>query len=177
MSTEINKNEDVAIPLVSSRGECNIPAYFQSDASVVEACNYDLAKDLFKYAIVINLAFSLLFFKNLSTTFMAGFVIFHIFLYFFITRLFVEVSMGEWRTYQAYKYAVKKDPDFSRFDTPLSQFKSITSFLLNQPINRQNMIYFILVVSLFFVWLPIMFNINSEDARFDLSELRKKLPF
>ena len=112
----------------------------------------------------------------MSTTFMLGFVIFHIFLYYFTTKLLVDIAVGEWRTFQAYKMSVKRDPDFSRFDTPLTQFRSITTFLLEQPINKQKMMYLILIVSFLFVWLPIMFKVGGE-SRFDLSALRKKLPF
>jgi hypothetical protein len=166
----------IDIPLLSSVGECNVPTYFQSDQEVVERCNENMAQGLFKVALFVNICFSLLFYKNMSTTFMLGFVIFHIFLYYFTTKLLVDIAVGEWRTFQAYKMSVKRDPDFSRFDTPLNQFKNITGFLLEQPINKQKMMYLILIVSFLFVWLPIMFNVGGE-SRFDLSALRKKLPF
>ena len=166
----------IDIPLLSSVGECNVPSYFQTDPAIVERCNENMAGGLFKIALIVNICFSLLFYKNMSTVFMLGFVIFHIFLYYFTTKLLVDIAMGEWRTYQAYKMSVKRDPDFSRFDTPLTQFKSITGFLLEQPINKQKMMYLILIVSFLFVWLPIMFNVGG-DSRFDLSALRKKLPF
>jgi hypothetical protein len=165
----------IDIPLLSSVGECNVPSYFQSDSSVVERCNEGMAQGLFKIALFVNVCFSLLFYKNISTVFMLGFVIFHIFLYYFTTKLLVDISLGEWKTYQAYKMSIKRDPDFSRLDTPLNQFKSITGFLLEQPINKQKMMYLILVISFLFVWLPIMFNIG--ESRFDISGLRKKLPF
>ena len=166
----------IDIPLLSSVGECNVPTYFQTDQEVVERCNENMAQGLFKVALFVNICFSLLFYKNMSTTFMLGFVIFHIFLYYFTTKLLVDIAVGEWRTFQAYKSSVKRDPDFSRFDTPLTQFRSITSFLLEQPINKQKMMYLILIVSFLFVWLPIMFKVGGE-SRFDLSALRKKLPF
>jgi len=166
----------IDIPLLSSVGECNVPAYFQNDPSVVEKCNEGMAQGLFKIALLVNVCFSLLFYKNMSTTFMLGFVIFHIFLYYFTTKLLVDIAVGEWKTYQAYRMAVKRDPDFSRFDTPLTQFRSITDFLLQQPINKQKMMYLILIVSFLFVWLPIMFNVGGE-SRFDISKLRKSLPF
>ena len=166
----------IDIPLLSSVGECNVPSYFQTDPAIVERCNENMAGGLFKIALIVNICFSLLFYKNISTVFMLGFVIFHIFLYYFTTKLLVDIAMGEWRTYQAYKMSVKRDPDFSRFDTPLTQFRSITGFLLEQPINKQKMMYLILIVSFLFVWLPIMFNVGG-DSRFDLSALRKKLPF
>ena len=166
----------IDIPLLSSVGECNVPSYFQHDPSIVEKCNEGMAEALFKVALVVNICFSLLFYKNMSTVYMLGFVIFHIFLYYFTTKILVGIAMGEWKTYQAYKMSVKRDPDFSRFDTPLNQFKSITGFLLEQPINKQKMMYLILIISFLFVWLPVMFNVGG-DSRFDLSALRKKLPF
>jgi hypothetical protein len=166
----------IDIPLLSSVGECNVPSYFQNDPSIVKGCNESMAEALFKVALVVNICFSLLFYKNMSTVFMLGFVIFHIFLYYFTTKILVGIAMGEWKTYQAYKISVKRDPDFSRFDTPLNQFKNITGFLLEQPINKQKMMYLILIISFLFVWLPVMFNVGG-DSRFDLSALRKKLPF
>ena len=167
------------IPLTSSKGECNIPSYFVKDQQTVEKCTNELSLGLFKAALVINTFFTVIFFKHMTTYFALNFVIFHIFLYYFITNILVSISIGEWKTYQAYKQSIKKDPDFSRFDTPLTQFRAITSFLSNQPINKQKMMYIILIVSFLFVWLPIMFNIGGteNETRFDLSSIKKVIPF
>ena len=166
------------IPLVSSFGECNIPSYFSNDEKLIQQCTYDMSISLFKSALIINILFSLIFFKKVTKEFLISFLIFHIFLYFFVTILFVSVSVNEWRTYQAYKESVKVDSDFSRFDTPLTQFKAITGFLMDQPINKQKMIYLIFIVCFVFVWFPIMFNISDYSTpRFDLSQLKSKIPF
>ena len=82
----------IDIPLLSSVGECNVPSYFQTDPSIVERCNENMAGGLFKVALIVNICFSLLFYKNMSTIFMLGFVIFHIFLYYFTTKLLVDIA-------------------------------------------------------------------------------------
>jgi hypothetical protein len=176
LKSNVDSNLEIDIPLLSYIGECNVPSYFQHDPNIVKDCNENMANGLFRVALIVNICFSLLFYKNMSTVFMLGFVIFHIFLYYFTTKLLVDIAMGEWRTYQAYKISVKNDPDFSRYDTPLAQFRSITEFLLEQPINKQKMMYLILIVSFLFVWMPLMFNVGGE-SRFDISEIRKQLPF
>ena len=164
-----------AIPLYSTLGECNIPSYFATSEELVIKCTEGLAKSLFKTALFVNLVFSILFYKRMNPSFIFGFVLFHIFLYYFITNIFVGISVSEWKTFQAYKTAVKKDPDFSRFDTPLTQFRSITDFLLAQPINKQKIIYLILIISFIFVWIPLIFNLSGE-TRFDIGKIRSKIP-
>jgi hypothetical protein len=164
----------IDIPLLSSIGECNVPTYFQSDPEIVERCNERMAQGLFKIALFVNVSFSAIFYKNISKMFIIGFVIFHIFLYYFTTRLLVAIAVNEWKTYQAYQIAIKQIPERSPFDSPLSQFRTITEFLLQQPINKQKMMYLILIISFLFVWLPVMFNLG-EESRFDLNVLRKKI--
>ena len=145
-----------------------MPSYFVEDANLVETCNKGLAKSLFRLALIANSLFSLLFFKKWNRTFLIGFVVFHIFLYFFITRIYVAISMGEWASFQAYKHAVKSDPDYSRYDTPVNQFNTITQFFLQQPINKQRIIYLIIIISFIFVWIPILF-MSPKDLDLDVS--------
>ena len=73
----------ILTPLVSKYGECNIPAYFAESEEQVEFCTHELANSLFKASIFFNTVFSLLFFKKVTYKFIYGFLIFHIFLYYF----------------------------------------------------------------------------------------------
>ena len=170
----MSMSKDNYIPFVSSVDNCNIPSYFVEDIERVKFCTDQLSHGLFKTALIINTIFSIIFYNKLNYKYITIFIIFHILLYYFITILFVDISIGEWNTFQSYKHAVKNDPDYSRFDTPVSQFTTITEFLLNQPINKQKIMYLILIVSFIFVWMPLKFNlISSEDVRFDINKLKR----
>jgi hypothetical protein len=169
--SKVNYN---AIPFLSSADKCNIPSYFVEDVDRVKFCTEQLSYGLFKTALVINTLFSIFFYKKVNYNFLIIFVIFHVLLYYFITKLFVNISIGEWNTYQSYKHAVKNDPDYSRFDTPVIQFTTITDFLLDQPINKQKIMYLILIVSFVFVWVPLKFNlISPENIRIDINKLKR----
>ena len=163
------------IPFIATLGKCNVPSYFATDIETVKACNDGMASGLFKAALLMNTVFSIIFYKEVSPGYVIGFILFHIFLYYFIHKILVEISVGEWKTFQAYKDAVKRDPDHNKLDTPLTQFRSITTFLLDQPINKQKMIYLILIVSFVFVWLPLLIHIGDQNHRFDLSVIRRYL--
>jgi hypothetical protein len=163
------KDISLLTPLISKYGECNIPAYFTESEEQVEFCTSELGKSLFRAALFLNTVFSLIFFKRLSLKFMVGFIIFHIFLYYFINNLFVGISISEWRTFQAYKDVLKNDPESSKLDTPLNKFFRITEFLSKQPINKQKIMYLILIVSFVFVWIPLTTNIAGE-RRFEIPQ-------
>lgn len=165
-------------PLISKYGECNIPAYFAESEEQVEFCTNELATSLFRAAIFVNLVFSIIFFKNINIKFIIGFIIFHIFLYYFIKNIFVGISISEWRTFQAYKDVLKRDPESSKIDTPLNKFFRITEFLSKQPINKQKIMYLILIVSFIFVWVPL--TVNVGERRFNIGDAKlpvPKLPF
>jgi hypothetical protein len=166
-TSSLNKNPEIQ--------DCDIPSYFVENENIVSKCTNDWAFTLFKLAIISNTVFSLLFYKQINKTYIILFILFHIALYFFITKLFVGISISEWRTYQEYKHAIKTDPYYSRFDTPVIQFNTINDFLRMQPINKQRVIYIILAISFIFIWAPLIFNLSSKDEmRIDIHELKRK---
>lgn len=162
---------------ISNIQECDIPSYFVENENIVNKCTNDWALSLFKLAILSNTVFSLFFYKKINILYFITFIIFHILLYLFITKLFVGISINEWRTYQEFKYIIKTDPYYSRFDTPVIQFNTINDFLRMQPIHRQRVMYVILIISFVFIWAPLIFNFNfasKDDIRIDINELKRK---
>jgi len=158
----VPKEASDTIPISSTVfqfGECNIPSYFIQKQEQLQACTEGMSKELFKLALFLNTVFSFIFYKVISPQYVLGFIIFHVLLYYFITRIFVSVSISEWKLFKAFHESVKKDPSFSKFDTPVQQFNTITQYLREQPITKQKMIYIILIVSFLFVWIPLLLRL------------------
>jgi hypothetical protein len=148
------KDLDLRTTISPILGECSIPSFFQESEDIVRQCNLRYAQFIFKASLLFNLSVSIILYKKWSPLLMGVFVGFHILLYYVLTVFYVDIVIGEWKTFQKYKYYIKKDIDHSNSDSPLKQFNEITQYINQTAINRRTVLQMIFAGSLFFVWLP-----------------------
>jgi hypothetical protein len=135
-------------------GECSVPSFFQESEDIVRRCNTGFSQFVFKGALLFNLFVSILMYKKWSSLTIGLFVVFHILLYYFLTRTYVDIAIGEWMTVQKYKYYIKKNIDYTIFDSPIKQFNEINQYMNQQTINRRQILQYVLTGSILFVWFP-----------------------
>ena len=153
-STQEFKDLDLRTITSPVLGECSIPSFFQDSEDVVRQCNLKYAQFIFKASLLFNLSISIMLYKKWSPLLMGVFVGFHILLYYFLTVFYINIVIGEWKTFQKYKYYIKKDIEYSGTDTPLKQFNEMTQYINQTAINRRTVLQMIFAGSVFFVWLP-----------------------
>jgi hypothetical protein len=137
-------------------GECSIPSFFQTSEDSLRSCNQKFAIFLFKTSLVINSITVLTMYTRVTFKFAIYFIFFHILLYYFLTRTFVNVSIAEWRTVQRYRYLVKKDIEIAINDSLTKQFNEINTYMKNENISRRRILEMTLVVSFLGIWIPLM---------------------
>ena len=136
-------------------GECTIPSYFQTSEDIVRRCNENFSVFIFQFALALNLVAFVSLYQTFSIYMVGFFILFHIVLYYFLKKVYVNIVINEWNTVQKYKQMVKKNKDFSMFDSPTQQFNSLSSFMMRQAINRQTILYGTIIISILFVWIPL----------------------
>jgi hypothetical protein len=136
-------------------GECSIPTFFQTSEDSVRRCSVKFGWFIFKIALLLNLVFSIIFYKQINKVYVGLFIFFHLILYYFLTRMYTNIAITEWKTIQTYKYNVKKNNDYSMFDSPIKQFREINDYMRSQTINRTKILYGVLIASIMFVWIPL----------------------
>ena len=135
-------------------GECSVPSFFQESEDIVRRCNAGFAQFVFKAALLFNLFFCIVWYKQWNPLLAGLFIGFHILLYYFLTVTYNNIAVGEWNTVQRYKYYIKRDIDYTSFDSPIKQFDEMNQYMNQQTVNRRNILQLVLIGSVLFVWLP-----------------------
>jgi hypothetical protein len=138
-------------------GECAIPSFFQTSEDVVRNCNQKSGIFLFYISLALNCVTVLTLHSRVTYKFLIYFILFHIFLYYFLTRIFVNISIIEWNTFQRYRYTLKKNIEIAINDSLIKQFDDIIKDMKNQILNRRSILSLTLIASFLGICIPLLF--------------------